>query len=102
MFQRHLSAIVVGLAIGIGSAASLSADDAGVQQIRQLIKKATSNVEAIAEAKQQLQKTMNAYNAVHAPDVKDRGDAYKTLQKEMSNADKKRTDVSSKAAQMNE
>jgi len=102
MFQRPLSTIVVGLAIGIGTAASLSADDAGVQQIRQLIKKATSNVEAIAEAKQQLQKTMNAYNAVLAPDVKDRRDAYKTLQKEMSNADKKRADVSSKAAQMNE
>jgi prefoldin subunit 5 len=102
MFRRHLSTIVVGLAIGIGAAASLSADDAGVQQIRQLIKKATSSVDAITDAKQQLQKTMTAYNALLAPDVKDRRDAFKTLQKELSNADKKRTDVSSKAAQMNE
>ena len=102
MFQRHLSTIVVGLAIAIAAAPGLSAQDEGVQQIRQLIKKANDGVASITEAKQQLQKTMTAYNAVLAPDVKDRRDAYKTLQKEMSNADKKRGEVSSKAAQMNE
>jgi len=44
---------------------------------------------------------MGAYNNLFAPDVKDRRDAYKTLQKEMSNADKKRTEVSSKTGEMN-
>src|SRR5262245_20065713 len=98
---RHLSAIIAGLAMAIVTPAGLSADE-GVKQIRQLIKKANAEVESITDAKQQLQKTMDAYNAVLAPDVKDRRDAYQKLQKEMSNADKKRADVSSKTAQMNE
>jgi chromosome segregation ATPase len=102
MFQRHLSTIVAGLAMAIGTAVGLSAEEEGLKQIQQLIKKANAGVESITDAKQQLQKTMNAYNAVLAPDVKDRRDAYKKLQKEMSTADKKRADVSSKATQMNE
>jgi Protein of unknown function (DUF2959). len=102
MCQRHLSAIFVGLAITIGTSVGLSADDEGVKQVRELIKKANSSVESITDAKEQLKKTMDAYNAVLAPDVKDRRDAYKKLQKEMSNADKKRADVSSKTAQMNQ
>ena len=66
------------------------AQEEGVKQIQQLIKKANSTVESITDARTQLQKTMDAYNAVLAPDVKDRRDAYKKLQKEMASADKKR------------
>src|SRR4029434_740749 len=60
------------------------AQDEGVKQVQQLIKKANSVIESITAAKVQLQKTMEAYNAVLAPDVKDRRDAYKKLQKEMA------------------
>jgi len=73
-----------------GAALVAGAEDEGVKQIQQLIKRATSGVESITEAKLQVQKTMNAYNGVLAPDVKDRRDAYKKLQKEMETLEKKR------------
>jgi ElaB/YqjD/DUF883 family membrane-anchored ribosome-binding protein len=101
MLQRNSSAVIAGLAMIIGSSVGASAQDEGVKQIQQLIKKANAEVEAIADAKLQLQKTMDAYNAVLAPDAKDRRDSYKKLQKEISSAEKKRTDVSEKAAEMN-
>jgi len=84
-----------------GTVFVVSAQDEGVKQIQLLIKKANAGVESIDDAKQQLQKTMDAYNAVLAPDVKDRKDAYKKLQKEMATADKKRTEVSAKTGEMN-
>ena len=77
------------------------AQDEGVKQVQQLIKKANSVIESITAAKLQLQKTMEAYNAVLAPDVKDRRDAYKKLQKEMATSDKKRAEVSTRANEMN-
>jgi ElaB/YqjD/DUF883 family membrane-anchored ribosome-binding protein len=77
------------------------AQDEGVKQVQQLIKKANSVIESITAAKVQLQKTMEAYNAVLAPDVKDRRDAYKKLQKEMATSDKKRAEVSTRANEMN-
>jgi len=77
------------------------AQDEGVKQIAQLIKSAKSQVEAIGDAKLQLQKTMTAYNTVLAPDVKDRRDAYKSLQKEIANSEKKRADVALRSQEMN-
>jgi hypothetical protein len=77
------------------------AQEEGVKQIQQLIKKANSTVESITDARMQLQKTVEAYNAVLAPDVKDRRDAYKKLQKEMATADKKRAEVTTRAGEMN-
>lgn len=76
------------------------AQDEGVKQVQELIKKANSGVESITDAKVQLQKTVDAYNAVLAPDVKDRRDAYKKLQKEMATADKKRAAVSTRGGEM--
>ena len=76
------------------------AQEEGVKQVQQLIKKANSTVESITDAKAQLQKTVDAYNAVLAPDVKDRRDAYKKLQKEMANADKKRAEVTTRSNEM--
>jgi hypothetical protein len=101
MSQRNSSAVIAGIAMIIGSTLGVAAQDEGVKQIQQLIKKASAQVESINETKLQLQKTMDAYNAVLAPDVKDRRDAYKQLQKEMANTDKKRADVSAKAGEMN-
>jgi len=102
MSQRQYSASLVAVAmIMCGTAFVVSAQDEGVKQIQQLIKKANAGVESINDAKAQVQKTMEAYNSVLAPDVKDRRDAYKKLQKEMATADKKRAEVSSKTGEMN-
>jgi hypothetical protein len=103
MSHRHSSAgLIAGIAVTVlGTAFGVSAQDEGVKQIQQLIKKATAGVESINDAKAQVQKTMDAYNGVLAPDVKDRRDAYKKLQKEMATADKKRAEVSSKTGEMN-
>ena len=98
---RHGSAILSGLAIIAGATMGLGAqDEAGVKQVQQLIKKAQATVESIDSAKLQLQKTVDSYNALLAPDVKDRRDAYKQLQKEMANSEKKRADVSTRSGEM--
>ena len=90
MSQRpSIARTVFGMSLVIfGSALVAGAQDEGVKQIQQLIKRATSGVEAITEAKLQVQKTMTAYNGVLAPDAKDRRDAYKKLQKEMEDVGK--------------
>ena len=103
MNQRpSITRTVFGISLMIFASALVGvAQDEGVKQIQQLIKKANSVVESITDAKLQLQKTMDAYNAVLAPDVKDRRDAYKKLQKEMATADKKRAAVSTRSSEMN-
>jgi hypothetical protein len=101
MNLRHGSAIISGLAFIAGATAGLGAQDQGVKQIQQLIKKAQAAVESIDGTKLQLQKTMDAYNAMLAPDVRDRRDAYKQLQKEMTNSEKKRAEVSTRSGEMN-
>jgi hypothetical protein len=72
----------------VGAALVGVAQEEGLKQIQLLIKKAKSTVESITDAKTEFQKTVDAYNAVLAPDVKDRRDAYKKLQKEMAIAEK--------------
>jgi len=89
-------ALIIFGTIGVGSA-----QDEGVKQVEQLIKKANAGVESINDTKLQLQKTMEAYNAVLAPDVKDRRDAYKKLQKEVATTEKKRAVVSTRNGEMN-
>jgi hypothetical protein len=98
---RHTSAMLSGLVFIAGTIASLTAQDEGVKQVQQLIKKAQAEVASIDSAKLQLQKTVDAYNAMLAPDVKDRRDAYKQLQKEMADTEKKRAEVSTRSGEMN-
>ena len=100
MSQIARTIIVISLMI-FGFTVVGGAQDQGVKQIQQLIKSANSGVQAITEAKLQVQKTMTAYNAVLAPDVKDRRDAYKKLQKEMETSEKKRAAVVTKSNEMN-
>jgi Protein of unknown function (DUF2959) len=93
---------VAGISLMIfGSTLVGNAQDEGVKQIQQLIKRANTGVASITEAKLQIQKTMSAYNAVLAPDVKDRRDAYKKLQKEMEASEKKRAAVLTRSNEMN-
>ena len=100
MKDRLLSAMVAGIAM-VASVGVAAAQDEGVKQVEQLIKKATAQVDSIKAVRQQLQKTMDAYNAVLAPDVKDRRGAYKTLQKEMASTEKKRADLTTRSSEMN-
>ncbi|HVH25489.1 MAG TPA: DUF2959 family protein [Vicinamibacterales bacterium] len=97
-FARMVSGVS---AIVLGTALVSSAQETGVKQIQELIKSANTSVKSINDTKLQLEKTMAAYNTVLSPDVKDRQDAYKKLQKEMENADKRRADVSKRAGEMN-
>jgi len=101
MYRRHFHAVLVSGVVLIAMTSGASAQDEGVKRIEQLIKKANAQVQSINDAKQQLQKTMGAYNAVFAPDAKDRRGAYKKLQEEMATADKKRAVVSSRSMEMN-
>jgi DNA repair exonuclease SbcCD ATPase subunit len=100
MSQRSFVTIATGLAMIAWCAVGAAAQDEGVKQIEQLIKKARAEVESINEAKQQLQKTMTAYNTVLSPDAKDRRDSYKQLQKEMATSEKRRAEVRSRHDEM--
>jgi uncharacterized protein YhaN len=97
MWRHKLFAVVAVLLM----AAPAVAQDEGVKQVEQLVKRANSTVGAINEAKLQIQKTMAAYDTVLAADTKDRRGAYKKLQKEMANTEKKRVDVAERSKEMN-
>jgi hypothetical protein len=99
MQQFRSSVIVLGVLLGLSGMAE--AQDQGVKEVQQLVKRANSTVNAINEAKMQLQKTMAAYDEVLAPDTKDRRGAYKKLQKEMANTEKKRAEIAQKSQEMN-
>jgi conjugal transfer/entry exclusion protein len=101
MNLHHGPATLTAMAFIAAVTVGLAAQDEGVKQVQQLIKKAQAQVESINDAKLQLQKTADAYNAMLAPDVKDRRDAYKQLQKEMANTEKKRAEVSTRNGEMN-
>jgi hypothetical protein len=102
MKQRpSIAKTIFGISLMIfGSALVGVAQEQGVKQVQQLIKRANAGVQSITEVKLQLQKTMSAYNAVLAPDAKDRRDAYKKLQKEMETSEKKRVAVSTRSSEM--
>ena len=57
-------------------------------------------MEAIANTKVQLLKTMDVYNGLMANDVADRKGAYKKLQKEMATTDERRAEIALKAGEM--
>jgi hypothetical protein len=101
MGLRRAATIVGSLAIVAATTVGITAQDEGVKLIQELIKTAKAEVQSIDSAKLQLQKTMDAYNAVMAPEVKDRREAYKQLQKEMANTEKRRADVSTRSTKMN-
>jgi DNA repair exonuclease SbcCD ATPase subunit len=97
---RQSAALIAGTML-LGTPSLLWGQDDGVKRIAQLIKKANAQVQSINDAKQQLEKTVTAYNAVLAPDAKDRRSLYKKLQQELSTTDKKRAEVSAKSTEMN-
>ena len=90
------------MAVGMVSAGSAWAQDEGVKQVQQLVKRANSTVGAINEAKgRSFRKRWRRTDSVLAPDTKDRRDAYNKWQKEMTNTEKKRAQIAERANEMN-
>ena len=87
-------------AIVLSFAVAARAQDEGVKQVEQLTKKAGATVEAIANTKVQLMKTMDVYNGLMADDATDRKGAYKKLQSEMQSTEKRRSEIGLKADEM--
>jgi hypothetical protein len=92
--QGLATAAVLSLAV------AASAQDEGVKQVELLTKKAGATVEAIANTKIQLMKTMDVYNSLMADDAKDRKGLYKKLQSEMASTEKRRSDITLRADEM--
>jgi hypothetical protein len=92
--------IVVVAAAGAALAPWVRAQDEGVKQVESLVKASGSTVQAIAETKIQLMKTMDVYNALMAEDAKDRKKLYKDLQKEMDTTEKRRAEIARRSTAM--
>jgi len=87
-------------ALAVSVAGTATAQDEGVKMVEQLVKKAGSTVQAISEAKVQLNKTMDVYNSIFADDAKDRKNLYKKLQDEMETMEKRRAEISKRSDEM--
>ncbi len=87
-------------AIVLSFAVAGRAQDEGVKQVEQLTKKAGATVEAIANTKVQLMKTMDVYNGLMADGATDRKGLYKKLQSEMESTEKRRAEIGLKADEM--
>jgi chromosome segregation ATPase len=81
-------------------AVPLRAQDEGIKQTERLIKASGETIQAIAEAKMQLQKTLDGYNTLVADQAKDRKGAYKTLVKDMDTARAKADEAGKRRAAM--
>src|SRR5512143_3594814 len=87
-------------AIVLSFAVAGRAQDQGVKQVEQVTKKAGALVEAIANTKVQLMKTMDVYNGLMADGATDRKGAYKKLQSETEATEKRRSEIGLKADEM--
>jgi len=87
-------------ALLLSFAAAVRSQDEGVKQVQLLTKKAGATVEAIANTKVQLMKTMDVYNGLMADGATDRKGAYKKLQQEMAATEKRRSEIGLRADEM--
>jgi hypothetical protein len=93
---RGLAAAAIVLSFAVAG----RSQDQGVKQVEQLTKRAGATVQAIANTKVQLMKTMDVYNGLMADDATDRKGAYKKLQQEMQSTEKRRSEIALKADEM--
>jgi chromosome segregation ATPase len=93
--------VALAFVVALTPAAPASAQDEGVKQTEQLVKKCGATVSTIAETKLQLKKTMDVYNSLLADDASDLKGLYKKLQKEMDATEKKRAEIPTRANEMN-
>jgi hypothetical protein len=92
--------VAVAIAAGVVLATAAAAQDAGVKQVEALVGASGQTVQAIADTKLQLLKTMDVYNALLADDAKDRKKLYKDLQREMAGTEKRRAEIATRAGAM--
>jgi len=95
-FGQGLAAAAVLLSFAV----AVRSQDEGVKQVQLLTKKAGATVEAIANTKVQLMKTMDVYNGLMADGATDRKGAYKKLQSEMAATEKRRSEIGLRADEM--
>jgi hypothetical protein len=95
-FEQGVAAVAVLLAFATAG----QAQDEGIKQVEQLVKKAGSTVEAIGSTKVQLLKMMEVYNGLMADGATDRKGAYKKLQQEMATTEKRRAEITLRAEEM--
>jgi len=91
--RRMLAYAATVAAVALGTTAAVRAQDEGVKQIEQLIKKSNAVAKSIDDTKAQVQKTMDAYNVLVAPETTDRKSAYKKLNKEIEDTKAKRAEI---------
>lgn len=75
-------------------------DPESVKRTDRLIEKAEEVVEEAAEARTQIGKTLETYNAIFAKDTEDIPKTYKRVESEMKKTEKQREDVRKKLAEM--
>jgi hypothetical protein len=95
-FGHGLAAAAIVLSLAVAG----RAQDEGVKQVELLAKKAGATVEAIANTKVQLMKTVDVYNGLMADDATDRKGLYKKLQSEMATTEKRRSEIAVRADEM--
>jgi hypothetical protein len=81
--------------------ATPAAAQAGPEQTTKFLKTVEGTVKAIGESKAQLQKTVATYNSITEMTAKDLKDAYKDLNKDVLESEKKVTDGRPKVDEMN-
>jgi hypothetical protein len=101
MKTRMKGAAVAAAVLSLALSSRVTAQDEGVKQVEQVVKKAGSTVQAIVETRNQIQKTMDVYNGLMADDATDRKGLYKKLQKEMETTEQKRAQIPLRAGEMN-
>ena len=101
--KRFESVVATAAAVVLCGAATVraQAQDEGVKMVEQLVKKARSTVEAIANTKAQLGKTMEVYNTLMADTGTDRKGLYKKLQSEMNSTEERRAQIKVHADETN-
>ena len=98
--EKPWRGVAVLAALALAMAATVGAQDEGVNQVERLVKAAGNTVKAVGDTKVQLMKTMDVYNALMADDATDRKKLYKSLQKEMENTEKRRAKIDEESAKM--
>jgi uncharacterized coiled-coil DUF342 family protein len=79
-----------------GAQPIFGSDPEGLKRTDNLIKKAEDLVKETTSAREQIGKTLDTYNSIFASDTKDVKKAYKGVEGEMENTEKKREDVRKK------
>ncbi len=91
----------LGAVAALCCAGAVQAQDQGVKQVEQVVRKAKSTVDAIASTKLQLAKTMDVYNGLMADGATDHKGLYKKLQSQMTSTEERRAEIKLRADEMN-